>query len=87
MKNQSYVKASLLLFHQKLLSIQNFCDVLKCYLEKLPAWILVILIKNVVKVDFQIAHPQASADLSNKAQIGCGEFCSCARTDCQNQVE
>ena len=52
MKNRSYVKAKILLFRQKLLSIQNFYYLLKCYLEKLPAWILVILIKNVSKVDF-----------------------------------
>ena len=56
MKSRSYVKTYILLFHQKLLSIQNFYYLLKCYLEKLPAWILVILIKNVSKVDFEIVH-------------------------------
>ena len=55
MKNQSYVKACILLFHQKLLSVQNFYYLLKCCLEKLPAWILAILVKNVSKVDFEIA--------------------------------
>ena len=55
MKNQCNVKASILLFRQKLLSIQNFYYLLKCYLEKLPGWILVILIKNVSKGDFEIA--------------------------------
>ena len=58
------------LLHQKLLTIQNFYYFLKYYLEKLPAWILVILIKNreitsldigdfykeLSKVDFEIAH-------------------------------
>ena len=43
-------------FHQKLLNIQNFYYPLKCYLEMLTAWKLVILIKNMLKVDFEIAH-------------------------------
>ena len=45
-----------MLFHQKLLSIQNFYYSLKRYLEKLPTWILRILIKKVSKVDFEIAY-------------------------------
>ena len=49
-----------MLFPQKLLNIQNFHYLLKCYLEKLPAWILVILINNVCKVDFEIAHTHHS---------------------------
>ena len=56
-KNQSLLfhqKPSL--FHQKLLSIQNFYHPLKRYLEQLPVWILAILTKNVSKVDFEIAR-------------------------------
>ena len=30
----------------------DFYYLLKCYLETLPTWILVILIKNVSKIDF-----------------------------------
>ena len=45
-----------MLFHQKLLSIQNFYYSLKRYLEKLPTWILRILIKKVSQVDFEIAY-------------------------------
>ena len=55
MKNQSYVKTQILLSHQMLLTIQNFYYLFKCNLEKLPVWILVILMKNVSKVDFEIA--------------------------------
>ena len=53
MKNQSYEKGEILLFHQKLLRMQYFYYLLKSYLEKLPVWILVILIKNVVKSRLQ----------------------------------
>ena len=44
-----------MLFYQMLLSIQNFYYPLKRYLEKLPTWILWTSIKNVSKVDFEIA--------------------------------
>ena len=49
-------REKLLPFHQKLLNIQNFQYPLKCYLEILTAWELLILTKNVLKVDFKIAH-------------------------------
>ena len=57
MKNQSslfHQKPSL--FHQKLLSIQNFYYPLKRYLEQLPVRILAILTKHVSKVEFEIAR-------------------------------
>ena len=56
MENRSYVKALILPFHQKILSIQSLHFSLKCCFEKLSAWILVILIKNVSKVDVSLFH-------------------------------
>ena len=57
MKNQSYVKDAILLFHQKLLSIQSFYYPLNCYLENLPAWILIIFIASVLKAFWDTAYP------------------------------
>ena len=40
----------------KAIEYSEFYYLLKGYLEKLPAWISVILIRNVSKVDFEIAY-------------------------------
>ena len=39
----------------------EFLLLLKCYLEKLLAWVLVILINNVSKEDFEIAFTHYSS--------------------------